>query len=116
MIYNILKYKFKSILNSAITKPKQKTYEMWKNRGYQSQPKTTFIIQSHNKSEQVCAIVKNLRHVKNSEIIVIDDGSINGHTKKLVAFLDAGNEFIIRANDLYEVITYDRAITMARGE
>jgi len=116
MIWNILKYKFKSLLNSAITKPKQKTYEMWLNRGYQSQPKITFIIQSHNKSDQVCTIVEKLRVVDASEVIVIDDGSINSHSNKLVEFLTGGNEFIIRANDLYEVITYDRAITMARGE
>ena len=116
MIYNLLKYKIKHFLNPKMIKPKQKTYEMWSNRGYESQPKITFIIQSHNKSEQVCTIVENLRKVKHSEIIVIDDGSIESHTKKLAAFLNVGNEFIIRANDLYEVITYDRAITMARGE
>jgi glycosyltransferase involved in cell wall biosynthesis len=116
MIYNLLKYKTKHFLNPKMIKPKQKTYEMWSNRGYESQPKITFIIQSHNKSEQVCTIVENLRKVKHSEIIVIDDGSIESHTKKLAAFLNVGNEFIIRANDLYEVITYDRAITMARGE
>lgn len=116
VIYNTLKYKIKHFLNPKMIKPKQKTYEMWLNRGYESQPKITFIIQSHNKSEQVCTIVENLRKVKYSEIIVIDDGSIESHTKKLAAFLNVGNEFIIRANDLYEVITYDRAITMARGE
>ena len=116
LIYNLLKYKIKHFLNPKMIKPKQKTYEMWSNRGYESQPKITFIIQSHNKSEQVCTIVENLRKVKHSEIIVIDDGSIESHTKKLAAFLNVGNEFIIRANDLYEVITYDRAITMARGE
>ena len=116
MIYNLLKYKIKHFLNPKMIKPKQKTYEMWLNRGYQPQPKITFIIQSHNKSEQVCTIVENLRKIKHSEIIVIDDGSTESHTKKLAAFLNVGNEFIIRANDLYEVITYDRAITMARGE
>ena len=116
MIYKILKYKLKSLLNSTIAKPKQKTYEMWLNRGYHSQPKITFIIQSHNKSDQVCTIVEKLRMVDASEVIVIDDDSIKSHTEKLVTFLTGGNEFIIRANDLYEVITYDRAITMARGE
>jgi len=116
MIYKILKYKLKCHLDSTISKPKQKTYEMWLNRGYYSHPKITFIIQSHNKSDQVCTIVKKLRMVNNSEIIVIDDGSIDRHTEKLIKFLSVGNEFILRANDLYEVITYDRAITMARGE
>lgn len=115
-IWNIFKYKFKYFLNPKMIKPEQKTYEIWLNRGYNPQPRVTFIIQSHNKSDQVCTIVEKLRLVDNSEVIVIDDGSINSHSNKLVEFLTNGNEFILRANDLYEVITYDRAITMARGE
>lgn len=94
----------------------QKTYEQWAGRKYTSDPQITFVIQCHNKSESVCKLVSKLRHAEHSEIIVIDDGSLLNHTKLLSSYLNRPNEFLLRANDLYEVIMYDRAIWMARGE
>jgi GT2 family glycosyltransferase len=94
---------------------KQKTYEYWQAKGYRSAPKVSFIIQSHNKSTAVMHIVKRLRTYPDAEIIVIDDGSKNYHTRRLVRFLQGGNEFLIRANDLYEIVMYDKAIRFANG-
>lgn len=61
-------------------------------------------------------IVKQLRTYPDAEIIVIDDGSENHHAKRLARFLQGGNEFLIKANDLYEIVMYDKAIRFANGD
>jgi GT2 family glycosyltransferase len=94
---------------------KEKTYEDWLARGYVAAPDVSFVIQSHNASEEVLPIVERLREHPNAELIVLDDGSGPEHTARFAAELTRGNEFLLRSNDLYEVITYDRAIGMARG-
>jgi glycosyltransferase involved in cell wall biosynthesis len=76
----------------------------------------SFIIQSHNKSVEVKHIVSKLRLVKNGEIIVIDDGSRINHLTDLANYMQNANEFIIRSNDLYENVMYDKAIRFANGE
>jgi glycosyltransferase involved in cell wall biosynthesis len=95
---------------------KQKTYEEWAAKGYLSTPEVSFIIQSHNKSTAVMWIVKQLRTYPNAEIIVIDDGSKGFHTNRLTRFLREGNEFLIKANDLYEIVMYDKSIRFANGD
>lgn len=37
------------------------------------------------------------------------------HTQRLAAALTGANEFLIRSNDLYENITYDKSIRFANG-
>ena len=93
----------------------QKSYEAWLAKGYNDTPEVTVIIQSHNKSVQVCHILPKLRQYKNLEIIVIDDGSSLEHTERLAKELTGANEFLLRANDLYENRTYDKTIRMANG-
>lgn len=98
-----------------IVKKKQKSYEDWVAKGYINNPEVSFIIQSHNKSNSVIHIVERLRAYPNAEIIVIDDGSGQRHTKQLVRYLDRANEFLIHANDLYENVMYDKTIRFANG-
>lgn len=93
----------------------KKSYEYWRSKGYLNTPRISFIIQSHNKSYQVIHIVKKLRKYPDAEIIVIDDGSDLRHTDALSKFLQNANEFIIRANDLYENVMYDKAIRFSNG-
>ncbi|MBD2752570.1 glycosyltransferase [Spirosoma validum] len=97
-------------------KPEQKTYAGWASKNYNSSPAISFIIQSHNKSGNVLLLVKKLRVIPATEIIVIDDGSTLEHTIQLTKFLTNANEFLLRCNDLYEVITYSRALQFARGK
>jgi len=94
----------------------QKTYESWSAKNYNAKPIISFVIQTHNKSRLVLKFIEKLRAVKNSEIIVIDDGSEKNESILLLDKLTGANEFILKANDLYEVITYDRAIYLARGK
>ena len=94
----------------------QKSYEAWLSKGYNDQPEVSVIIQSHNKSLQVCHILPKLRQYGNIEIIVIDDGSSMEHTVRLTKELTGANEFLLRANDLYENRTYDKAIRLSNGK
>lgn len=99
-----------------LPRAKWKTYEKWASNGYINDPTVSFVIQSHNKSAEVMLLVSKLRECPFAEIIVIDDGSSPAHSSRLVRFLNRGNEFVLRMNDLYEVVSYDRAIWFARGE
>jgi glycosyltransferase involved in cell wall biosynthesis len=114
-ILNLYFYKFYLALIKRLPLQKQKTYEAWAAKGYNNTPEISFIIQSHNKSLGVISVVKHLRNYPNAEIIVIDDGSDLHHTKQLTRFLHNANEFLIRANDLYEIVMYDKAIRFANG-
>ena len=107
--------KIRCALAKRFLKKKQKTYEDWLAKGYLNLPKVSFIIESHNKSLGVRRIVRKLREYPDAEIIVIDDGSSFAHTRALVKFLDGGNEFLVRANDLYENVMYDKTIRFANG-
>ncbi|MBR2151174.1 MAG: glycosyltransferase [Prevotella sp.] len=94
----------------------QKSYAAWVAKGYNDTPEVSIIIQSHDKSLQVCHILPKLRHRKDIEIIVIDDGSSLEHTQRLAQALTGANEFLLRANDLYENRTYDKAIRLSNGK
>jgi len=107
---------YSSLLKRSGKENNKKSRQHWLDRKYNNQPLISFIIQSHNKSEEVKHIAAKLRHVPNCEIIVIDDGSTSYHTKALIGYLQGINEFVIRANDLYENVMYDRAIRLAKGE
>lgn len=109
---------FEKIMTAILKRSKQlpqKSYETWLAKGYNDTPEVTVIIQSHNKSLQVCHILPKLRQYKNLEIVVVDDGSSLEHTERLAKALTGANEFLVRANDLYENRTYDKAIRFANG-
>jgi glycosyltransferase involved in cell wall biosynthesis len=50
------------------------------------------------------------------ELIVCEDGSIDGSLEEWTRRLTQPNDFLIRSNDLHEIRTYNRAIDLARGE
>jgi len=83
---------------------------------YRDNPKISFILQFFNKRENIKPIMKALRAVDAEEIIVIDDGSIDGSYKEWLKHLNRPNDFLLRSNNLHEVRVYDRAIRMAKGE
>lgn len=83
---------------------------------YQENPRLTIIVQFFNKRHNIKKIMESLRLSSAEEIIVIDDGSVDGSYEDWMNYLDRPNDFLLRCNDLFEVRTYDRAIRMARGE
>lgn len=94
----------------------KKSYAVWAKKGYLQKPEVSVILQSHNKSLQIAHIIPKLRQYNGIEIIVIDDGSAIEHTQRLTKLLTGANEFLIRSNDLYENIMYDKTIRFANGE
>jgi len=106
---------YSSFLKKTGSRDNKKNRQAWFDKKYNHQPLISFIIQSHNKSQEVKHIVSKLGNVLNSEIIVIDDGSTKHHTKTISSCLHGANEFLIRANDLYEIVMYDRTIRFANG-
>ena len=115
----VMKLLFEKIRLALLKRTKaapQKSYAAWLSKGYNDQPEVSVIIQSHNKSLQVCHILPKLRQYGNIEIIVIDDGSSMEHTVRLTKELTGANEFLLRANDLYENRTYDKAIRLSNGK
>lgn len=105
-----------AIIKRSGIKDNKKSYESWLSKGYCNAPEVSFIIQSHNKSTQIKHIVSKLRNYPASEIIVIDDGSDLRHIHAISHYMLKANEFVIRANDLYENVMYDKAIRFANGK
>ncbi len=83
---------------------------------YNPAPRISFVLQHFNKRENVRRILTALRACGDCEIIVTDDGSIDGSRGAWRRQLRGKNEFLIHSNDLSEVIMYDRAMRMAKGE
>ena len=95
----------------------KKSYAIWLAKGYVKEPLVSIVLQSHNKSLQIRHILPKLRAWGDSlEIVIIDDGSDISHTQALAESLTGGNEFLVRSNDLYENVTYDKAIRFANGK
>lgn len=83
---------------------------------YNGNPQISIILQFFNKRQNIKKIIERLRLTSAEEIIVIDDGSIDGSYKEWIKYLNRPNDFLLHCNDLFEVRTYDRAIRMAKGE
>jgi hypothetical protein len=83
---------------------------------YQECPRVSLIVQSFNHVENISGLVERLRSLPDCELIVCEDGSIDGSLEAWDRALDRPNDFVIRSNDLHEIRAYDRAATLARGE
>lgn len=87
-----------------------------KSASYHSSPEVTAVVQFFNKRNQAAPIVNSLIASGIEEIIVIDDGSIDGAYDLWPSLLRRENDFLLRCNDIYEIRAYDRAVRMANGE
>ncbi|MBQ0085393.1 MAG: glycosyltransferase [Prevotella sp.] len=105
-----------SLLKRSGMGGKKKSHAWWTAKGYDCKPEVSFVLECHNKSLQILHVVEKLRNVPKSEIIVIDDGSSMEHSKRLFSSLTGANEFVIHANDLFEISTYDKAIRFANAD
>ena len=93
-----------------------KTLQWWGSRGYLFNPAISFVLSNHNMSKQSKEIVNHLRQFRNTEIILLDDGSEHNHTKALLDHRGGVNEFVVHANDLFDVVMFNRVFGFARGE
>ncbi len=85
-------------------------------REYVHSPKVSLIVDSFNQDKNIPLLEERLRLTNAEELIVCDDGSIDGTTQEWIKRLTGRNDFFLRSNDLHEIRILDRAIHLARGE
>jgi hypothetical protein len=83
---------------------------------YQDRPRLAFIVQSFNRMSNIEQLVDGLRRMGQQELIVCEDGSLDGSGEKWISHLDRPNDFLIHSNDLHEIRILDRAIRFSRAD
>ena len=83
---------------------------------YQDRPRLAFIVHSFNRIANIPQLVDGLRLMGDHELIVCDDGSLDGSREKWMSYLDRPNDFLIQSNDLHEIRLLDRAIRFSRAD
>ncbi len=83
---------------------------------YQDQPELALVVQSFNRVSNIEQLVDGIRGLGDHEVIVCEDGSLDGSHEKWMSYLDRPNDFLIHSNDLHEIRILDRAIRFARSE
>lgn len=83
---------------------------------YVEHPALAFVVHSFNRVSNIDQLVSGLRSLGAHEVIVCDDGSVDGSLERWLNDLDRPNDFLIYSNDLHEIRAMDRAITYARAE
>jgi hypothetical protein len=83
---------------------------------YRDRPRLAFIVHSFNRIANIEQLVGGLRGLGEHELIVCEDGSLDGSHEKWMSYLDRPNDFLIHSNDLHEIRILDRAIRFARSE
>jgi hypothetical protein len=82
---------------------------------YVEAPSCSVIVQSFNQVRNVSALESRLRATSMRELIVCEDGSLDGSHEAWLQLLVNPNDFLLHSNDLHEIRTYNRAIGMAHG-
>jgi glycosyltransferase involved in cell wall biosynthesis len=83
---------------------------------YRDRSRLAFIVQSFNRISNIDQLLTGLRQLGEHELIVCDDGSLDGSHDKWMSLLDRPNDFLIHSNDLHEIRILDRAIRFARAD
>ncbi|MCU1264599.1 MAG: hypothetical protein JWM21_917 [Acidobacteria bacterium] len=83
---------------------------------YHDRPRVSFVVHSFNRVSNIDQLLAGLRRVGDHELIVCEDGSLDGSHEKWMSNLKRPNDFLIHSNDLHEIRILDRAIRFARAE
>jgi glycosyltransferase involved in cell wall biosynthesis len=83
---------------------------------YQDKPGLALIVESFNRVSNIDQLIAGLRGLGEHELIVCEDGSLDGSHDKWMHYLVRPNDFLIHSNDLHEIRILDRAIRFARSE
>jgi hypothetical protein len=83
---------------------------------YRDRPKLAFIVHSFNRISNIAQLIGGLRAMGDHELIVCEDGSLDGSHEEWMSHLDQPNDFLIHSNDLHEIRILDRAIRFARSD
>lgn len=83
---------------------------------YQDEPTVAFVVHSFNRVDNIDQLATGIQAVGEHELIVCDDGSIDGSCETWLSRLGRPNDFLIHSNDLHEIRILDRAIRFAQSE
>lgn len=83
---------------------------------FKDHPRVSVIVQSFNQVQNINHLEARLRLTCADELIVCEDGSIDGSLEEWISRLTRPNDFLIHSNDIHEIRAYSRAIDHARGE
>jgi glycosyltransferase involved in cell wall biosynthesis len=83
---------------------------------YRDRPRLAFIVHSFNRIANLDQLIGGLRNLGDHELIVCEDGSLDGSYEKWRSLLNRPNDFLIHSNDLHEIRVLDRAIRFARSD
>ena len=83
---------------------------------YQDRPRLAFIVHSFNRISNIEQLVGGLRGLGEHELVVCEDGSLDGSHEKWMSYLHRPNDFLIHSNDLHEIRILDRALRFARAD
>ena len=79
-------------------------------------PRIAFVVLSFNRAANIDQLISGLRRIGGHELIVCDDGSLDGSREKWLSHLVQPNDFLILSNDLHKVRMFDRGIRFASAE
>lgn len=83
---------------------------------YRERSRLAFVVHSFNRSSNIDRLVAGLRRLGDHELIVCEDGSLDGSHEKWMSKLKRPNDFLLHSNDIHEIRILDRAIRFARAE
>src|SRR5437867_3709517 len=83
---------------------------------YTDRPNVSVILLSFNHRPNVRRIIERLRRTRAEELIVCEDGSVDGTREEWIKHLTRPNDFMICSNDIHEIRAHNRAISMAAGD
>lgn len=83
---------------------------------YAEHPRVSVVVQSFNQVRNVATLESRLRRTCAEELIVCEDGSLDGSHEQWLRRLTRPNDFLLHSNDVHEIRSYGRAIDFARGE
>jgi glycosyltransferase involved in cell wall biosynthesis len=93
-----------------------KAYRAASHARYSDRSRLAFIVQSFNRITNIDQLIAGLRSQGDHELIVCEDGSVDGSREKWWSLLERPNDFFIHSNDLHEIRVLDRAIDFARAD
>jgi GT2 family glycosyltransferase len=83
---------------------------------YVEHPSVAIIVQSFNQVRNIAVLEPRLRATCAEELIVCEDGSIDGSHEEWMRRLVRPNDFLLHSNDIHEIRSYTRAIAYSRSE
>jgi hypothetical protein len=83
---------------------------------YRERSRLAFVVHSFNRISNINRLAAGLRRLGDHELIVCEDGSLDGSHEKWMSKLKRPNDFLLHSNDIHEIRILDRAIRFASAE